>query len=98
MPSRARANALARARLGTRLIPHWVIQVSAGAERRSPGSKNKMAVVCYFVIVGHNDHPVFETDLSKSSESQAAKVILQFVTQKCHKFLYSIFLYSCSAV
>ena len=38
-----------------------------------------MAVVCYFVIVGHNDHPVFEIDLSKSSESQAAKVILQFV-------------------
>ena len=43
-----------------------------------------MAVVCYFVIVGHNDHPVFEIDLSKSSESQAAKVIAQFVTfKKC---------------
>lgn len=30
-----------------------------------------MSVVCYFVIVGHNDHPVLEIDLSRSNENQA---------------------------
>lgn len=33
--------------------------------------KRKMSVVCYFVIVGHNDHPVLEIDLSRSNENQA---------------------------
>lgn len=34
-----------------------------------------MSVVCYFVIVGHNDHPVFELDLSRSNENQAKVII-----------------------
>ena len=39
-----------------------------------------MSSVVYFVIVGHNDHPVFEIDLSKSNENQA-KVRASFIDE-----------------